>query len=59
MMHFSPLPSSPTRAEGLRCALCHGRAIHRSRASLPPVWGRAGVGGRHHINQTPPTKVLP
>ncbi len=50
-----PLPSSPTGGEGQHSARNNHSAPSRPIAPLPPLWGRAGVGGRRDTTQ--PTKA--
>lgn len=40
-----PLPSSPTGGEGPDSTRFHRHHLSHPGASLPPVWGRVGVGG--------------
>ena len=48
-----PHPSSPTGGEGPRRTRFHHLAPNRTVASLPPLWGRAGVGGLFQTQKAP------
>ena len=47
-----PHPSSPTGGEGPRRTRNHHSAPNSTIASLPPLWGRVGVGGQPYASQT-------
>ena len=49
-----PQPSSPTGGEGQHSTRHTRSALSRTIASLPPLWGRVGVGGPNQ-----PTKKAP
>ena len=51
--HQPPHPSSPTGGEGPRRTRFHHLAPNRTVASLPPLWGRAGVGGLFQTQKAP------